>query len=334
MTNVTKAAIPFIIALLSVIYPFFLGGFFFGGRTTATTVLSRLDSSFYRSINKDSLQKWKDESFKETNAYVIQITNHWNRTHGSFDYSTHFNCEEYDFFEAASLSKTVFAMISHRNAIPRIKEKELREQYFRLLQHSSGMENKSKCEFHYSDSGYLKAGELYRKIVGNSFEKDVPAALPFVWKPHFKGVNGYIRNDTLFRRLEKADTALPNGSLYLNFNNSQEFSQLVALWGTEIYSDFEKHKLEDVGKKASTAICGFQKLSWLNGIGLDESLGRPILFQWGCNWCYNHVLLIDVERQQSVLILTNSIIGAHEISQFTEKFYGKRLELLNYIGWW
>jgi hypothetical protein len=334
MTNVTKAATPFIIAFLNVIYLFFFGGYFFGGRATAKTVLSHLDSSFYWSIDKDSLQKWQSESFKETNAYIIQVNNHWGSEELNLDYSATYNCKKDEYFEAASLSKTLFALISHRNAIPRIKEKELREHYFRLLQHSSGMENKSNCEFYYSDSGYLKAGELYREFVGNSFEKDVPAALPFIWKPHFKGVNGYIRNDTLFRRLEKADTALPNGSLYLNFNNSQKFSRLVTSWGTALYSDFKKNKLKQVEKTASTTICEFHELYWLNGIGLDESLGRPILFQWGCNWCYNHVLLIDIERQQSVLILTNSIIGAHEIAQFTEKFYGKRLELLNYIGWW
>lgn len=322
----------------------FFGGYFFSEASNKQTVMACLNGSFYRSIAPDSLKKWESESFKESNSYIIHLRNYWNHTPNSYDYSSLYNCTKTDYFEAASLSKSMFALTSYRYAIPQIKDQKLKRYYLSLLQHSSGFENNSKCKFHYSDSGYLKAGVLYREIVGNSFENDVDQEFPFVWKPSFKGVDGFIRKDTFFRKIEKADTAFPNGSLYLNYNNAQLFSKLQFEWGSELVNQQNFSKLNRdyrIGNHPrinqnsnAVPICGFQNLSWLEGIGLDESLGRPILFQWGCNWCYNHILLIDVERGQSLIVLTNSIIGAHEIAQFTNKLYGQRLKLFDYIGWW
>ncbi len=346
MTKVTKALIPFIFSILSVFYIVFFGGYSFDDSPMKKTVLERMDPSFYHSIDSDSLKKWESESFQESNSYCIHLINYWNRTSLPVNYSSLHNCKPTDYFEAASLSKTMFALTSYRNAIPRIKDQNLKRLYLSLLQHGSGMENHTQCTFHYSDSGYLKAGELYQNITGKSFEKDITHEFPFKWDASFKGVDGYVRKDTLFRKIEKADTAYPNGSLYLNYKNTQLFSNLVTDWSTKLYvenqTDYRKyqsnHGLKSDGSPKNCAkslrICGFKHLSWLEGIGLDESLGRPILFQWGCNWCYNHILLIDIERGQTLIILTNSIIGAHEIAQFSQKLYGQRLELFDYIGWW
>lgn len=346
MIKVTKALIPFIFSTLIVFYIVFFGGYSFGDSPMKKTVLERMDRSFYHSIDSDSLKKWESESFQESNSYIIHFSNYWNRTPYNYNYSSHNNCEQSDYFEAASLSKSLFALTSYRNAIPRIKDQKAKSYYLSLLQHTSGMENRNQCVFHYSDSGYLKAGELYRNIIGKSFEKDIPQELPFKWHASFKGVDGYVRKDTLFRKIEKADTAYPNGSLYLSYKNAQLFSNLITDWSTKLYVENQiiygkyqvKNGLISGGSSTNFAnslrICGFKHLSWLEGIGLDESLGRPILFQWGCNWCYNHILLIDIERGQTLIILTNSIIGAHEIAQFSQKLYGQRLELFDYIGWW
>lgn len=346
MTKVTKALIPFIFSTLILFYIVFFGGCSFGDSTIKKTVLERMDRSFYHSIDSDSLKKWESESFQETNSYFIHLINYWNRTSQPVNYSSLHNCKKTDYFEAASLSKSLFALTSFHNSIPRIKDKKLKRYYLNLLQHTSKMENRTPCAFHYSDSGYLKAGELYRNITGKSFEKDISQELPFIWDATYKGVDGYVRKDTLFRKIEKSDTAYPNGSLYLNFKNAQLFSNIVTEWATKLNvenqinygKNYEKNGLNRGGIPLqianSSRICGFKHLSWLEGIGLDESLGRPILFQWGCNWCYNHILLIDVERGQTLIILTNSIIGAHEIAQFSLKLYGQRLELFDYIGWW
>jgi hypothetical protein len=315
-------------------------------------ILIKVDKKFKtnnckNTINKDTLRGWELESFSETNAYVIII---YNVEKDQIYYSSLKNCLPNDYFEAASLSKVLFARLAHDKLILNKDIDKSKFSLISLLRHENISVNGDKCKFKYSDSGYLLAGEIYKKILGHSFEVDVEKIFPLRWTDSFNSVNGFIRGDSFFRNVEKYDTALPNGTLYLNYNNSKKFIELTSNWAKKLYERYYiKEKLIPSCENKTLLnsndnqfddntehipVCGFKKLFWLNGIGVDESLDRPIVFQWGCNWCYNNILLYDLNNSKVIYILTNSIIGAHEISQFSDKFFARRLELFDYIGWW
>jgi hypothetical protein len=280
---------------------FLFWGIFFGGCSIGSdTNNSTLDSSFFR----------------ESNA-VIFLRDSCGETYLNLK-----NIDSAVYMEAASLSKPLFAknIWDLKATIGIQKQIEIG----RYLSHSAGIENPNfnSCKFKYSDTSYLLANSQLKKEIGFNFEQS-NSKYSFRYSPKNQYVAGYIRGDSLFRKITPFDTALPNGTLYLNSVDARKYLKDIGTWSLELYKKSPKIK-----------ICNFKQLYWLDGMGIDYSIGRPIILHWGCNWCYNHLILIDVERKTSTLILTNSIIGAHEIAEYFTKTLNHRLEFFDYIGWW
>jgi len=232
------------------------------------------------------------------------------------------NIDSTVYLEAASLSKPLFAKNIWDLKAKLGTQKQI--DIGRYLSHSAGIENPNfnKCNFKYSDTSYLLANSQLQKEIGFNFEQQ-NSQYSFRYSPKNQYSAGYIHGDSLFRKITQFDTALPNGTLYLNAVDAKNYIRDIGTWSLELYKKSPKIKL-----------CNFKQLYWLEGMGLDYSAGRPIIIHWGCNWCYNHLILIDVEKKTSTLILTNSIIGAHEIAEYFTKTLNHRLEFFDYIGWW
>lgn len=284
----------------NVLFYMFWGMFFGGCSVGSDKNNSALDSSFFRESNAVIFLR---DSCGETNLTLKNI-------------------DSAVYMEAASLSKPLFAknIWDLKATIGIQKQIEIG----RYLSHSAGIENANykKCNFKYSDTSYLLANTLVKKEFGFNFAQS-NSKYSFRYSPENRYTSGFIRRDSLFRKITQFDTALPNGTLYLNAVDAQKYLKDIGTWSLELYKKSPKIKL-----------CNFKQLYWLEGMGLDYSIGRPILVHWGSNWYYNHLILIDIERKTSTLILTNSIIGAHEIAEYFTKMLNHRLEFFDYIGWW
>lgn len=254
-------------------------------------------------------------AFKNSNAVVVCIVE------GDQHDSYRKNCSDSTYFEAASLTKTLFARIVHER-MSDFDEDEW-EQMKLYLRHAVNTMADPECHFKYSDSSYLLAGQLFNQVVGDDFGKYASSVYRFNYSHEMEPAHGYISGDTLARRIREHDTALANGTLYLNEQSAFELLKQTSSWVNTIRENSEWSK-----------VCGFKDLFWLNGIGVDSSLGRPLYFQWGNNWCYNNIILLDPEEDRSYIVLTNSVIGAHEIAVFFEEVYQRRLELFDFINWW
>lgn len=235
-------------------------------------------------------------------------------------YESKRNYDDTSYFEGASLSKTVFAM--RISSLIESLSKGEADSIYGLINHSLGVERKdSSMLFNYSDSSYLLAYSFIREWTHKEL-KDIARGYPFVYQRNMRLLDGYIQGNAMAREARREQEAMPNGSLYINKKIAVKLLEETVNW----VSNFEQNKLVKVDY--------FQHLYWTNGVGLDSSFGRPIYFQWGSNWCYNHLLLIDPDKNSHWLILTNSVIGAHEIAGFMEKQLGKRAEFFDFIHWY
>ncbi len=253
--------------------------------------------------------------FQNSNAVVVCMVE------GDQHDSYRKNCSDSTFFEAASLTKTLFAQIVHER-MSDFNEEEWGQMKL-YLRHAVNSKADPDCNFKYSDSSYLLAGQLFKEVVGDDFGKFASPEYRFNYSLEMEPAHGYISGGTFARRIREHDTALANGTLYLNEQSASRLLEETSSWVNTIRTHSER-----------SWVCGFKDLYWLNGIGVDSSLGRPLYFQWGNNWCYNNIILLDPEKDRSFVVLTNSVIGAHEIAVFFENVYQRRLELFNYIDWW
>ncbi len=231
------------------------------------------------------------------------------------------NCDSLSYFEGASLSKTIYN-IGLNNELEKLNSAQ-KHALLLMINHANGVENKSDCKFKYSDSSYIMAADSVQRWLGLSVEDVVPEGYRFVYGEDMTVLEGFVTSEKLARTYKTDSVALPNGTAYLNTVDAKKLL----------------HSTKDYISKASVQnyelkICDYNTLYWKNGMGMDSSLGRPIYFQWGSNWCYNHLILVDITKNESFLIMTNSVIGASEIAKYFTEHYRKRLELFDFIKWY
>lgn len=290
---------------------------------------------------------------KQVNAgYLICIDSngnsserHWGR---NIDGQT---ISDTSMFEAASLSKTVTAFIfwSMLQDYPELngslnlllkcdgtnaENLDIR----RLLRHSvrsidSCVIETSSDTFSYSEDNYLLLQKIMEKVSGLNLEalavKYVFAPLKmkhssFVWQETFTDcVNGFYEDNKLHREIRRFDVPKSNGTLYSCARDFITFSK--ALMNSSVLDSISKNEVQ---------VHKFRNIRWGNGMGMDYSTGDRIFWQWGSNWSYNHILLIDEKSNICFIGLTNSMIGAKRLRETGNFLFRDELELFNYINWY
>jgi len=300
-------------------------------------VAKRLDSARYFMQNVNA-------------AYIIYIDSnnrvfekHWGKSnnYGLVNDTT--------IFEGASLSKTVTAylfwtLVKHNKLhlkpvnLPMCNGGTASISLKRLLRHS--VRSSATCvnnyiidSFRYSEDNYLLLQQYIEEVMGknlnelareNVFKPLKMSNSSFVWNKDMTDyVDGYFQDQKVHRKMYQFKEPLANGSLYTCASDLIRFAK--ALRDSGLSNKFESEMIN---------VHQYKKLHWGLGMGIDSSLNRDLLWQWGCNWSYNHILLYDVNKKDIVIGLTNSIIGAKRL-RFTCNFLlNKELELFNYINWY
>lgn len=253
-------------------------------------------------------------------------------------------------FEGASLSKTVTAYIfwqmvkdntirSYNVRLPSCRGNgSANVNLLRLLSHSAKSTDKCLIDskhdtFKYSEDNYLLLQHYLETISGKSLEALAqhyvfgPLKMQhstFIWNDSITDyVDGYFQDFKKHRNIYRFKQAASNGSLYTCATDLIKFSK--ALLGSDVTDSICK-QLKPVHH--------YRQLFWGQGMGIDSSMNSNLLWQWGCNWSYNHILLIDKKKKDIVIGLTNSIIGAKRLRFASNYLKGSELELFNYINWY
>lgn len=250
-------------------------------------------------------------------------------------------------FEGASLSKTLTAHIywqlleeNRGLEMPFQAVTENRPCLIRplhLLQHRIRMQDSvpTTCEpgqFAYSEENYLLLQKHIEQYTGKGLEDLAQTmifrALPmpsssFIWKNPGNHTDGYVMNDTLHRKIYHFDRAQSNGTLYACGADMVQFIRSFVQSGTP-----------DSIVRYTCPVGGFDRLLWGAGMGIEKKNDGTWLWQWGSNWSFNHILLINKEKKTWFLILSNSIWGAKRIRETTNKFFNTDFQLFNYIKWY
>jgi len=146
----------------------------------------------------------------------------------------------------------------------------------------------------------------------------------FIWPQHsFNFVDGYYENRKLHRPIYRFKHPLSNGTLYLNGKDLVKFTQML----------MKSAELDSMCSE-KTPVPGFKQLSWGRGIGIEQNQGKTYAWQWGNNWSFNHILLINKTDHTAFICLTNSIIGAKRIRESCGFLLGQPLQLFDYINWY
>ncbi|MCC6817723.1 MAG: beta-lactamase family protein [Bacteroidia bacterium] len=288
----------------------------------------------------------------DVNTWVAAFNNEKNQVQFQLSQNTNASgnqVSKYTIFEAASLSKTVFAYLfwtmrkSHpelRNYLPvkNCNGETVKIDPLALLRHS--MPSSDSCLIHsqidtfkYSENNYLLLQKMLEDISGKSLEYLAQTIVfkpllmnhtSFVWQDSFDDfVDGYYEKTKLHRQLRKFDEPKANGTLFTNINDINNF----------VYA-LMKSDIPDSIVSQTISVHRYKNLKWGNGMGIDQSTGYPILWQWGCNWSYNHILLLDKTNKFYIIIMTNSISGAKSLRKACNHLFDCELELFNYINWY
>ena len=253
-------------------------------------------------------------------------------------------------FEGASLSKTLTAYIfwqmvkdssihSYLHKFPVCNRQNMATlNVLRLLRHS--VRCKEKCitdfkidSFRYSEDNYLLLQHFLEAISGKSLQTLAKQYVfgplkmrhsTFIWNDSIVDyVDGYYQDNRKHRDIYKFRQAAANGTLYTCAADMIAFARALQ------QSDFT-----DSVAKVLKPVHQYKKLHWGLGMGVDSSLQHQLFWQWGCNWSYNHILLVDQKRKDIVIGLTNSIIGAKRLRFACNYLKGSELDLFNYINWY
>ncbi|MEZ4804111.1 MAG: serine hydrolase domain-containing protein [Bacteroidia bacterium] len=305
------------------------------------------DSDEYSISNKtDSIQGL----MSETNAYylgiilangrILEYTKGLNSNKESLNSNT--------IFEAASLSKTITAyvywkMLLNGQKIQKLQGLECETQdtlainCHHLLSHSlmstdSCIHLPDSIKFKYSENNYLLLQRLIESYSSKNLESLASEHVfkplnmtksSFIWRDYNNYVNGYYQNFKKHREIRHYSTPKSNGTLYTSGRDMLKFTQ-----------ELLKSNCLDSMAVEQVKIPGFTQLAWGRGIGIEYQGDKKFLWQWGNNWSYNHILLIDKTSGFTIVCLSNSIIGASKIRTLCNFLMDRQFQLFDYIDWY
>lgn len=298
------------------------------GVSNTETICNRIDS--FKSL------------LQPINAYYIAIINVDSVIKEIYG-GKNINGEAFDkltIMEMASLSKTFFASLYWQlsesnkavfNPFYALSDSNL---YFpkSLLSHSGINNNQKNPHFKYSDSGYILLQKHLEEIQNNGleniaqnqiFEKARMKSSSFIWRNYSNYVNGFEAYDKQNQVIRQYNMPFANGTLY---SNATDFTQFV--------SYLLKQPSLDSMAIMSVKIENHKQLYWGAGMGIEQQKNNTYLWQWGNNWAYNHILIIDKEKKIAFLAMCNTIVGAKQLRFFTNKVFNTEFELFNFINWY
>jgi len=245
--------------------------------------------------------------------------------------------DEHTIFEGASLSKTVLSQVVNQSLTEcldtscsltdlqvstraldefydhKLSKKQLDQllaiKVRQLLQHTSGidaiLENKVETldTFSYSENGYLLLQFVFNEVKGKEFIETLPQGVldqhfHFVWQDAMERnyVDGFLSLGVPDRPIRHYTKVKSNGSLLCSTEGLTDFLRILdSSFITEMY------------RSRRPINHNYPGLSWGNGIGIEDNETSSYLWQWGNNYSYNGVLMVDVKRDRVMVLLANSV---------------------------
>jgi CubicO group peptidase (beta-lactamase class C family) len=258
-------------------------------------------------------------------------------------------------FEGASLSKTVFSyMYWHLSNKDILTGEELMVPFCKpwkgysgidpseFLSHTYWTSTDSCVEmkwigvsegFRYSENGYILLQKSIEARLATNLEdlgrKEVFQPLgmstaSFLWDSTCTNfVNGHYEKDKLHRPIRRSNKAFSNGTLYINGKDLLRFTKNLMI----------SPELDSMACK-KVPVPGFSNLEWGRGMGMEWNKGDKYMWQWGSNWSYHNLILINTDQHTAFICLTNSIIGAKRIRETVNWLHHTQFQLFDYIKWY
>lgn len=303
-------------------------------------------------------KRWDSLPYKleNTNAYYIayirpdgNMTERWKG-----ERATNGKADRYTLYEGASLSKTLFAYLYWKLVREgKLKGKDGNDIIApicssrqvtsidprRFLSHTVACGDSCVYKanpdnaFAYSENCYLMMQWFVEGQTGKDLEQlareeiFIPLGMAqstFIWHDSFSNyVNGFREDKILQREMYRFKRPQANGTLYTTGHDLVLFVKALV----------KSPEFDSMCRKI-IPVKGFEGLYWGAGIGIEEQKDRTFYWQWGSNWCYNDLLLIDGRDRSALVCLSNSIIGAKRLRQTGNYLLDRQFQLFNYINWY
>jgi len=276
--------------------------------------------------------------------------------------------DENTIFEAASLSKQVTAVLALKLAekgILNLDEPIAKSVDYQrlsaddnyaeinlkhLLSHTSGLPNwggdtlytdfKPGEGWQYSGEGYVIISKVIESVTGIGFEENCQKEIfqplkmmntSFVWNDAFGNnfAQGHsdIEVPKTIRQRKKPNAA---ASLLTTAADYAKFIQ-AAFFEDFLENPSKSLMLTEVAK-IPTWDDTESKLGWAYGIGTDQSSDQ-ILWQWGDNYRYKGLLLLNPVQQKGLVYLTNSQNGLSIAGSLASLFFENKLNMLDWMDY-
>lgn len=322
-----------------------------------------LQKKNYLEIGLDSLRDFVNSKMNENNVTGMSISIVsdtdiiLNDTFGVKNNNTKESIDRETTFEAASLSKPLFAYIFFKLMEEGIidldtplykympyKDIEEDENYMLItarmvLSHTTGFPNwRSKeqltidfspgSKFSYSGEGFVFLQKVIEKITGKSLE-DMAAEI--VFKPLGMGHSSYVWNEKINNNIaighnengqvqDKREFDQAN-SAYSLYSNSEDYAKfLIAVMNhTELSQDIFNEMM-----KIQIMIPNYEEqLSWGLSWGLQNIQDRSIAWHWGDNGGYKNYVFFDIVNKIGLVCFTNSDNGLFICNEIVKHVTGE-----------
>lgn len=319
-----------------------------------------------RKFERETAERFKNHALNfNTDAASVAIVNKGKTNFFNYGNNVLANpVDENTIYEGASLSKTFLVWLFHQTMHNKIDasledlgidDEDLTLFYEKitlndaeltylkkttikaLLSHTSGIENILNHEepdyfFKYSDLGYLLLQFVWEKIHQQSFVNGLHAlvndsTLHFVWQP--KMDQNYVHSFTKIhqpdREIRKYEQPFANGTLLCSASGLLNFATSLS---TDFFEFIQKNQII-----MDTTNPDFKGLFWGNGMGIEKLDERTYLWQWGNNYCYNSVLIIEPETKKIYILLTNTLSGRMAFMPFLRELMQDDRFMCLYYPW-
>ncbi len=259
-------------------------------------------------------------------------------------------------FEAASLSKPVFAHLCYlleADSIIDLDEplhnylpfKALKEDNAKLitgrmvLQHSTGLPNwiknsdKAKLKFepgtkfNYSGEGYMYLQRVIEHLTGETLNELVAK---YIFTPYNMNLSSFEYNGELEQVASPHDSkGVPQKKKQTgNFTSAASSLHTTA----NDYALFLKHYLPTIPQE-EIAVDTKKGMYWLPGVGLENTANDTFYWHWGNNWdMFRSVFVYSTEHQKGYILFTNSANGHKVLNELNNLFFKEQLNFVKWIG--
>jgi CubicO group peptidase (beta-lactamase class C family) len=262
-------------------------------------------------------------------------------------------------FEAASLSKPVFASLVYRLAeedildldrplaeylpFEMISDKRMKEVTARhILTHSSGLPNwikKTKkiklkfdpgTDFNYSGEGFMYLQRVVEHITQQSLEE---LMVTYVFEPYGMDNSSFLFNDTLVDHAKPHDKKGLTQAKKLTQNFTSAASSLHTTAAD--YSKFLMHFVKDsMIFETMVEVDSKKGLYWGLGVGLEINESDTLIWHWGNNWnTFRSIFVYSTKEGRGYALLTNSENGHSVLQALNLLLHSESLQFPKWLGY-